>query len=72
MRMKDYITQLDAILSTTGEKILNNSGKISHKEALKKATTEYRKYQAKTISPVENAYLETIKDVYKIAKNKKK
>ncbi len=35
------------------------------------ATDEYKKYQAKTISPVENAYLETIKDVYKIAQSKK-
>lgn len=72
MRMKDYIKQLDGILSTTGEEVLTHSGKISHKDALEKATTEYRKYQAKTISPVENAYLETIKDVYKIAKDKKK
>ncbi len=72
MRMEDYITRLDAILSTTGEKVLTHSGKISHKDALEKATTEYRKYQSKTISPVESAYLETIKDVYKIAKEKKK
>ncbi len=72
MRMQDYITQLDAILSTTGEEVLIGSGKISHKDALEKATIEYRKYQTKTISPVESAYLETIKGVYKIAKDKKK
>ncbi len=72
MRMKDYINQLDGILSTTGEEVLIGSGKISHKAALEKATLEYRKYQTKTISPVENAYLETIKDVYKIVKDNKK
>ncbi len=72
MKMKDYINQLDAILSTTGEEVLKNSGKVSHKDALEKATEEYRKYQVKTISPVESAYLETIKDVYKVAKDGEK
>lgn len=72
MRMQDYIQQLDTILSSMGEDVLQNSGSISNKVAIEKATEEYRKYQAKTISPVENAYLETIKDIYKVAKDKKK
>ncbi len=71
MRMKDYIAHLDNILSSTGEDVLQNSGSISNKLATKKAREEYRKYQVKTISPVENAYLEAIKDVYKVAKDKK-
>ena len=37
-------------------------------EVLKKAKEEYRKYQEMTISPVEQAYIETIKDVDKSAK----
>ena len=53
MYMKDYIKQLDMILSSTGEKMLNGSGSISHKKAIQKAKAEYRKYQVKTISPVE-------------------
>jgi hypothetical protein len=32
---------------------------------VKKAVAEYRKYQVKTISPVEQDYLETIKKVQK-------
>ena len=37
MYMKDYIKQLDVILSSTGEKMLNGSGRISHKKAIQKA-----------------------------------
>ncbi len=72
MKMQDYITQLDNILSSTGEPVLNNSGSISHKKAIDKATREYKKYQVKTISPVEKAYFETIKETYKLAKKKSK
>lgn len=61
MYMKDYIKNLDAILSSTGEKVLEDSGKISHKQAIDKAIAEYRKYQVKTLSPVEKDYLRTVK-----------
>ena len=63
MHMADYIKQLDTILSSTGEKILGSAGKISHSEAIEKAKDEYRKYQVKTISPVEKEYLETLKAI---------
>lgn len=39
---------------------------------MKKAKDEYRKYQEITISPVEQAYMETIKDTGKIAKKNSK
>jgi hypothetical protein len=35
-----------------------------------KALKEYRKYQVKTVSPVEQAYLDTIKQLEKKAKRK--
>lgn len=70
MYMKDYIKNLDAILSSTGEKVLEDSGKISHKQAIDKAIAEYRKYQVKTLSPVEEDYLQTIKVLGKKAKDK--
>lgn len=70
--MKDYIKQLDSILSNTGEKLLTGSGKVSHEQALEKAETEYKKYQIKTLSPVEEAYLDTIKKINKKVENKKK
>src|SRR3989338_5792733 len=37
MRMKDFIRELDNILQSTGRKLLNNAGKISHEKAKQKA-----------------------------------
>ena len=65
MHMEDYIKHLDMILSSTGEKLLTGAGKISHDKALEKAKAEYKKYQVKTISPVEQEYLNTIKEISK-------
>jgi hypothetical protein len=70
MYMSDYVTQLDNILSSTGEQLLTDAGRISHQQAMDKAKAEYRKYQVKTISPVEQAYLDTIKVLQKKAKKK--
>lgn len=63
MHMADYIKQLDTILSGTGEKLLVGAGTISHNKAIEKAKDEYKKYQVKTISPVEKEYLETLKAI---------
>lgn len=54
-----------------GEKLLEGAGNVSYKEAVDKALEEYRKYQVQTLSPVEKAYLETIKGIERKAKNKK-
>ena len=70
MYMKDYIAQLDSILTSGGRELLQNAGSVSHKEAMEKAKSEYRKYQAQTLSPVEEAYLETVKGLEKVAKKK--
>ena len=70
MYMKDYIAQLDAVLSSGGRKLLDNAGHISHQQAIEKATAEYRKYQVQTPSPVEEAYMETVKSLESTAKKK--
>lgn len=61
--MRDYIKQLDNILSAAGEKLLYNPGNISHKQAIEKAKAEFKKFQVKTLSPVEKDYLENIKSL---------
>ena len=71
MHMSDYVEHLDKVLSSTGEKLLDNAGSVSHKQAVDKALDEYRKYQVLTLSPVEKAYLETIKSIEKKVKKKK-
>ena len=69
MYMNDYIKHLDAILSSTGEVLLMDAGMISHEQAMDKAETEYRKWEVRTLSPVEQAYLNSIKTLnYKTKK----
>lgn len=65
MYMADYVAQLDAILSSGGRKVLTDAGSVSHRQAIQKAQEEYRKYQSATLSPVEKAYLETVKETGK-------
>jgi len=69
MRMADYVTELDSILGSTKRNVLDNAGKISHAVAMEKAALEYKKYKAKTLSPVEKEYLKTIDILEKKAKN---
>ena len=59
--MMDYVKQLDSILMSTGRPLLQGTGSVSHEVAMEKALAEYRKYQVKTLSPVEQAYLDSIK-----------
>ena len=68
MYMDDYVKQLDSVLSSGNRKLLTGSGSVSHKQALEKAKSEYRKYQEITLTPVEKAYLESIKEVSKEVK----
>lgn len=70
--MSDYIQQLDNILSSTGNELLPDAGRVSHEQAMEKAEEEYRKWQVNTLSPVENAYLETVKELGQKVRIKKK
>lgn len=66
MHMSDYVEQLDRTIKSVGEEVLEGAGKISHKKAMEKAEGEYRKYQVKTLSSVEKAYIETLKELKQI------
>lgn len=70
--MMDYVKQLDTILQSTGRPLLKGSGSISHQEAMDKALAEYRKYQVKTLTQVEEDYLDSINALGKIAKRKRR
>ena len=63
MKMQDWIVELDKFTQNYGKGILSNSGSISHQKAEK----EYLKYQVKTVTKVEQDYLESIKTIEKIA-----
>lgn len=61
MGLTTFAEHLDRILTMTGEQLLQGNGSISHKQAVNKATDEYKKYKARTISDVEEDYLNSIK-----------
>jgi len=71
MAMKDWAAHLDRILTMSGENLLQGAGTISHEKAVEKATTEYKKYQQKTLSEAEKNYLENLKAIENKTKNKK-
>ncbi|MFR5875493.1 MAG: virulence RhuM family protein [Eubacterium sp.] len=72
MYMSDYVEHLDSLLKAIGENLLTDAGKVSHAQALGKAKAEYQKYQVQNLSPVEEAYLQNIKQIEKEAKKKAK
>ncbi len=71
MYMEDYVKQLDLVLTAGSRKVLTGAGTISHDQALSKAKAEYRKYQENTLSPVEKAYLESLKEIKKMSDMRK-
>lgn len=72
MYMLDWIKQLDNFLSLTGKEILQNSGTISHKQAIKKAHTEYSKYKEKIKNRITHVEKDFIKQIEENAKKLKR
>ena len=72
MTMADWAAHLDRILTMGGEKLLEGAGSVSHEQAIDKAKTEYKKYQQKTLSDVEKAYLDSIEKITKTTKKDNK
>ena len=69
--MRDYRELLDRILSANGSPVLDNAGSISADEARAKAIEEYRKYQVRALTPVEQAYYASLKAIEATTKKKK-
>ena len=65
MTMADWADHLDRILTMSGEQLLLGAGTVTHEQAIDKAKREYKKYQAKTLSDVEKAYLDCIEELSK-------
>lgn len=70
MTMEDWAKHLDGILTSTEENLLIGNGTISHNQAMDKAQPEYKKYKAKTLSSVEQDYLNSIKQLDQKGKRK--
>ena len=62
---------LDFAERQAGDQLLIDNGTVTHEEAMKKAETEYRKYKARTLSDVEQDYLDSIYLLEEKTKRKK-
>ena len=61
MTMEDWAKHLDRILTMSGEQLLSGNGSVTHEQAVEKVTGEYKKYKKRTLSDVEQDYLNSIK-----------
>ena len=61
MTMKDWIDTTDKLLKFREKKILSDSGKISHKQAVEKAEGEYEKFRIKQ----DKEYISSMDEMYK-------
>lgn len=61
MTMQDWIDITDKLLKFRDKKILSDSGKISHKQAVEKAESEYEKYRIKQ----DKEYISSMDVMYK-------
>lgn len=72
MRMQDWVAELDKFAGIYGKGILQGAGTTSRKQANAKATQEFRVYEARTLSPVEQEYLNSIKTLQKTVERQRK
>lgn len=66
MYMKDWLETIDDYLKMTRRDILTTKGRVTHKQAIDKAHEEYGKYRKKQdelFSPVEQHFIESIKEL---------
>lgn len=70
-RLKEYMIK-GFTMDDERLKNLGGGNYWSHVQAIEKATVEYRKYQVQNLSPVEEAYLESIRKLHSEAKKKER
>ena len=69
MTMKDWIEVADDLLKYRKKKVLSDSGKISHRQAMEKAENEYEKFRIKQ----DKEYISSMDEMYRryLEENKK-
>jgi hypothetical protein len=65
MTMKQWIEQLDKILSTGNRPLLQNSGKVSHEKAIKKAEKEFEEYRKQEMLEYESDFDRAVRELEK-------
>lgn len=67
--MNDWIMRLDNFITMTGNELLQNSGTVSHHQALKKATEEYNKFKEQNRNQITEVEKHFIKQILEVSKN---
>lgn len=65
MRMQEWVTKLDALLTLSGRQLLNGLGKISHEEACRKAVAEFREYRRREMVQYESDFDRAVREFVK-------
>jgi hypothetical protein len=63
MTMRDWVAELDSQILHNKRKLLTNSGKISHRQALEKAEKEFEIYREKEMKMLESDFDKVIKQL---------
>jgi len=71
MKMRDWIKKLDEFLAVSEKKLLHSAGKVSAKQAGKKAFSEYKKYRMKQDKNYISDFDREVKKILDIKKKKK-
>ena len=61
MKMKDWIDETDNLLKFRKKEVLKDLGRISHKQAIDRAYSEYQKYRIKQ----DERYISSMDEMYK-------
>ena len=61
MTMQDWIAELDNQIVSNHRKLLEGTGKISHKQAIEKAEKEFEIYRAREMKAFESDFDKVVK-----------
>ena len=63
MRMIDWVTKLDAMLTLSGRQLLTGNGSISHEEACRKAVAEFQEYRRREMIQYESDFDRAVREL---------
>ena len=63
MRMTDWVSKLDAMLTLSGRQLLTGPGRISHEEACRKAVAEFREYRRREMLQYESDFDRAVREL---------
>jgi len=72
MTMQQWVEKLDNILFASNRPLLSNTGSVSHKQAIEKATREFEEYRQKEMLQYESDFDRAIKELKSQADDKSK